>query len=262
MPLTVALRRLVALGAGDLDGRPGRRRRLCRDERQRSAREGRRFLLDQALDLDSEQVGCGLLQLLLDRELERRGRGRAAVAASVQPETEHVVLEARAPRRRRRATPCRGGRVRAPRARGSRGRPGRARGSAAGSRRPRRTTSASLMLAPGSPASSSVWTMRSSPSPYSSSRASRSSCAVSRAFASSSASTRATSSWSRSATSMAYARPVGVCTTFFTRPLPRYMCTPHGRHGSKLRTARMMSMPLKFSGPFSSKIGVFCTASS
>ena len=28
------------------------------------------------------------------------------------------------------------------------------------------------------------------------------------------------------------------------------------------RTARMMSTPLKFSGPFSSKIGVFCTASS
>jgi len=56
--------------------------------------------------------------------------------------------------------------------------------------------------------------------------------------------------------------PVGVCWTFFTRPTPVYMCTPHGRHGSKLRTARMMSMPLKFSGPFSSKIGVFCTASS
>ena len=32
--------------------------------------------------------------------------------------------------------------------------------------------------------------------------------------------------------------------------------------GSKLRTARMMSMPLKLSGGFSSKIGVFCTASS
>ncbi len=57
-------------------------------------------------------------------------------------------------------------------------------------------------------------------------------------------------------------RPVGVCWTFLTLPLPRYMCVPQGRHGSKLRTARMMSMPLKFSGPFSSKIGVFCTASS
>jgi len=45
-------------------------------------------------------------------------------------------------------------------------------------------------------------------------------------------------------------------------PLPRYMCTPQGRHGSKLRTARMMSIPLKFSWEFSSKIGVFCTASS
>ena len=38
-------------------------------------------------------------------------------------------------------------------------------------------------------------------------------------------------------------------------PSPRYMCTPHGRHGSKLRTVRMMSMPLKFSRSFSSKIG-------
>ena len=26
-------------------------------------------------------------------------------------------------------------------------------------------------------------------------------------------------------------------------PLPVYMCTPHGRQGSNLRTARMMSMP-------------------
>ena len=56
--------------------------------------------------------------------------------------------------------------------------------------------------------------------------------------------------------------PVGVCTTFRTLPLPVYMCTPHGRHGSNEWTARMMSTPLKLSGPFSSKIGVFCTASS
>src|SRR6185503_17228929 len=59
-----------------------------------------------------------------------------------------------------------------------------------------------------------------------------------------------------------HASPVGVCTTFLTRPPPRYMCTPQGRQGSKLRTARMMSMPLNVSGPFSSKMGVFCTASS
>src|SRR5215213_4778616 len=55
---------------------------------------------------------------------------------------------------------------------------------------------------------------------------------------------------------------VGVCSLRSTLPLPRYMWTPQGRHGSKLRTARMMSMPLKFSGPFSSKMGVPCTASS
>ena len=45
-------------------------------------------------------------------------------------------------------------------------------------------------------------------------------------------------------------------------PPPSYICTPQGRQGSKLRTARMMSMPLNLSRPFSSKIGVFCTASS
>ena len=55
---------------------------------------------------------------------------------------------------------------------------------------------------------------------------------------------------------------MGRCITFLTLPLPRYMWTPHGRHGSNDRTARMMSMPLNLSGPFSSKIGVFCTASS
>src|ERR1035438_5018945 len=54
----------------------------------------------------------------------------------------------------------------------------------------------------------------------------------------------------------------GVCISFNTFPPPRYMCTPQGKHGSKLRTARIMSMPLNVSGPFSSKMGVFCTASS
>ena len=56
--------------------------------------------------------------------------------------------------------------------------------------------------------------------------------------------------------------PVGVCITLRTLPLPVYMCTPHGRQGSNEWTARMMSTPLKSSGPFSSKIGVFWTASS
>ena len=59
------------------------------------------------------------------------------------------------------------------------------------------------------------------------------------------------------------ARPnIGEWRACNTLPPPRYMCTPQGRHGSKLRTARMMSMPLKLSGPFSSKSGVFWTASS
>src|SRR5580692_9052893 len=55
---------------------------------------------------------------------------------------------------------------------------------------------------------------------------------------------------------------IGECLVSSTFPLPRYICTPQGRQGSKLRTARIISIPLNFSGPFSSKIGVFCTASS
>ena len=55
---------------------------------------------------------------------------------------------------------------------------------------------------------------------------------------------------------------IGECTFCSVLPLPRYMWTPQGRQGSKLRTARMMSMPTNLSGPFSSKIGVFWTESS
>ncbi len=40
---------------------------------------------------------------------------------------------------------------------------------------------------------------------------------------------------------------VGECRCSITRVFPRYICTPHGRHGSKLRTVRMMSIPLKVS---------------
>ena len=55
---------------------------------------------------------------------------------------------------------------------------------------------------------------------------------------------------------------IGWWTCLIVLPPPRYMCTPHGRHGSKLLTVRMMSMPLKLSRPFSSKIWSPCTASS
>ena len=64
------------------------------------------------------------------------------------------------------------------------------------------------------------------------------------------------------ARSSALATWVGEWTFRSTLPLPRYMCTPQGRQGSKLRTARMISMPLKFSRVFSSKMGVSITASS
>src|SRR5207302_985199 len=55
---------------------------------------------------------------------------------------------------------------------------------------------------------------------------------------------------------------IGWWTVRSVLPLPRYMWTPHGRHGSNERTARMMSMPRKFSWSFSSKIGWPITASS
>src|SRR6185437_5040233 len=54
----------------------------------------------------------------------------------------------------------------------------------------------------------------------------------------------------------------GTWRSWISFPPPRYMCTPQGRQGSKLRTVRMMSMPLKLSRSFSSKIGVSSTASS
>ncbi len=56
--------------------------------------------------------------------------------------------------------------------------------------------------------------------------------------------------------------PVGVCSFFRVLPFPRNMCTPQGRQGSKLRTVRMMSIPLKLSRSFSSKMGQPVTASS
>src|SRR6185369_9475532 len=59
-----------------------------------------------------------------------------------------------------------------------------------------------------------------------------------------------------------YLAMIGECRCSRILPLPRYMWTPHGRHGSKLRTVRMMSMPLNLSWLFSSKIGQPYTASS
>ena len=56
---------------------------------------------------------------------------------------------------------------------------------------------------------------------------------------------------------------IGECSsTRSSLPSPVNMCTPQGRHGSKLRTVRMMSMPLKSSMSFSSKMGCPLTASS
>src|SRR5690242_4784754 len=160
-------------------------------------------------------------------------------------------------------------------------------------------TSLSISFGPGpSPSSSpTISVILASPAPYSSTRQPTSSSAVAATCgpardrsSASSASTRSPAAWASSPAAigppcsrvwfpahlrdavtalgrragryMARVTPVGECAVLSTLPPPRYMCTPHGRHGSKLRTARMMSMPLKFSLEFSSKIGVFCTASS
>ncbi len=45
-------------------------------------------------------------------------------------------------------------------------------------------------------------------------------------------------------------------------PLPVSMCVVHGMHGSKLRMARRMSMPLTWSSGTDSRIGVSTTACS
>ena len=52
-----------------------------------------RLRLGDALDLEAEQVRRGVVDRLLDRELERRGRGRAAVAVADQPQVRDPVLE-------------------------------------------------------------------------------------------------------------------------------------------------------------------------
>ena len=52
-----------------------------------------RLRLGHALDLEAEQVGRGLLERLLDRELERRRRGRAAVAVADEAQVRDAVLE-------------------------------------------------------------------------------------------------------------------------------------------------------------------------
>ena len=234
--------------------------------------------LRHALDLQAGQIGRVLVQRLLDGELQRGLRRGTAAAASLQPQARDAVVETQQLDVAAVGLHVGPHACRAPRRHASGDRPDRDRGSAGGwppSRPPparrespcrrRRHRRARARCA-------------SSPSPYISITAPTSSCASARARSSSSASTRSLSAWTRSTSwsasvysamsvllswaSLAQLSPVGVCMTLRTFPAPVYMCTPHGRHGSKLRTARMMSMPLKFSGPFSSKIGVFCTASS
>ena len=169
-------------------------------------------------------------------------------------------------RRCRRGIPCRAARCRAPRAPAARAGRGRGRGSAAGwpRRRPARARPGGSPAPRASPITSM---MRRNPSPYMATTAATRACASSRASPSSSASTRAescsTASSSSAGDTSALMPARWACESPCARgPSPVYMWTPHGRHGSKLRTARMMSTPLKLSGPFSSNMGVFCTASS
>ena len=52
--------------------------------------------LDDALDLEPGEVGRVLVQRLLDRQLERRARRGAAVAAALEREPRDAVLDRRA----------------------------------------------------------------------------------------------------------------------------------------------------------------------
>ena len=83
-----------------------------RRQRKRRPRHRRRR---RALHVHAEQVGSALLERLLDGQLERGRRGRAAVAAAHEPQARHAVLDRRAAPRCRRATPCRAAPGRAPR---------------------------------------------------------------------------------------------------------------------------------------------------
>ena len=262
-PAVRAPRPFADCHSGDLDDRQLRAARLGVDP----------GALDPALDLERLEVGSVLVERLLDRQLERRRRRRAAVAAAREPDPRHAVLQRDQLDVAAVATPCRAGRSPAPRPPAPRARPGRGRGSASGWRRRRRRRAA--------PRSSAVdlalldEAVEDPPQPLAvevEDDADQLLGAAPRERVLDPLEARRQllepldqRLWRRPVDDSALANqhiPVGVCWTLRTLPAPLYMCTPHGRHGSKLRTARMMSTPLKFSGPFSSKIGVFCTASS
>ena len=70
-------------------GRPGR----VRDRRVRPAVPARGRGLEHTLDLEAVEVGGGLLERLLDGELERHRRGGAVRAAALQADPGDPVLE-------------------------------------------------------------------------------------------------------------------------------------------------------------------------
>ena len=142
----------------------GSRRRVdlepCRRHHDRQLRTRCRSAIGSArpahlrrdpLDLETLEVGCGLLERLLDRELERDRRGRAVRAAPLQPDPGDAVFERRAARRCRRGSPCTGAPSRARPARAPRAAPDAGRGSAAASRPAGRRRAPAASLAPSGP---------------------------------------------------------------------------------------------------------------
>ena len=130
-----------------------------------------------------------------------------------------ALVDTRAARRRRRARPGTAAPRPARRAPARAPAPDAARAAAAGARRARPR-----------PARRSAATIRDRPSPYMSSSACTSSVAMSRCSGGN-VSTRSSSA----STSVDHpcSPNIGECTCLIVLPLPRYMCTPHGRHGSK-----------------------------
>ena len=224
-----------------------------------------------------DDLGRRLLDGLLDGQLERDRRRRAAVAAAEHPQVHDALVarRCRAPRRRRRGSRGRAGPSRArPRTRSSRSSGWRSWSTSrlrhqvvggqplATSRRRR-----DELEDPGQPAAVQLGDeaddlLAPAPRRGRSSDDSSSSRSVLDAVADRPQVDGSSMRLRRLGRSASGRPRRASAPCFSTLPLPRYMCTPQGRHGSKLRTARMMSMPLKLSIGFSSKIGVFITASS
>ncbi len=153
-------------------------------------------LLD-ALDLQPVQVGRGLLERLLDGELERDRRRRAAGAAALAAGSGRPRRPAPAARRCRRATPCRAARCSSASATRSSSGTGCRSWIMQQGRHQRVVRERAAPARRRSPASATTSTIRSRPAPYICTTADTSSSATARVAASPADSSRSCSSCTR-----------------------------------------------------------------